>query len=398
MNFGLMGRNVFFKSATVVALAAAVFAVPVVQAAEAPADTGAAEAKVESAQYPAKSKFTHFRVGQRNVKSIFSDRDGVMWVGTSGGAIRYDTKTDEYRHFDVRNGLLANGVFHVSRIGSRVAVGTYGGGLAMLDESTGDFHIYNVPDGLGDAFVYDVLEAENGDAWIATWTGVNRIRKGELDNPDAWEIHTVKSTSGGLPNDWVYGLAQGKNNDIWLATEGGLTRYNYADQSWTNWQHADGLGAPYEMVKSQSKFSRDPAKYSSHHAQQKIEQGLQGVDTAYNPNYIVALEVDHNGQVWAGTWGAGLSRFDGKEWSVITVSDGLPSNHIFMLHEDAEQNMWIGTSHGLAMLPADGAKMKLYDMEDGLFSNAVFSMDTQQDGTLWIGSFGGVARINHLDD
>ncbi|MDH3587757.1 MAG: hypothetical protein OEQ30_11760, partial [Gammaproteobacteria bacterium] len=35
--------------------------------------------------------FTHFRVGERNVKTILSDGD-IVWVGTSAGVIRYDTR------------------------------------------------------------------------------------------------------------------------------------------------------------------------------------------------------------------------------------------------------------------------------------------------------------------
>jgi hypothetical protein len=71
--------------------------------------------------------FTHFRVGNKNVKRIFVDADTV-WVGTSGGVVRYDTRSDEYKLFDVQSGLLSNGVFHVSKLDGRIAVGTYGGG------------------------------------------------------------------------------------------------------------------------------------------------------------------------------------------------------------------------------------------------------------------------------
>ncbi len=80
-------------------------------------------------------KFTHFRVGNKNVKRIFVDGDTV-WVGTSGGAVRYDTRADEYKLFDTKSGLLSNGVFHVGRLGDRITVGTYGGGLALLDIKT----------------------------------------------------------------------------------------------------------------------------------------------------------------------------------------------------------------------------------------------------------------------
>ena len=341
-----------------------------------------------------KSKFVQYRVGSRNVKSMYADTNGVMWIGTSGGIIRYDVKQDDYRHYDVRNGLLANGVFHVSRIGGRIAVGTYGGGLAMYDEAADQWQIYNVPEGLGDAFVYDALEAENGDVWIATWTGVNRVVGGKLDDPKAWEVYTVDNTQGGLPNDWVYGLARGKNGEIWLATEGGLARYDYADAGWTSWKHSDGLGAPYEQVKDQNSFMRDPADYSSHHARQKKEQGLENVKTAYNPNYIVSLSVAPDGSVWAGTWGGGLSRFDGRQWKTYTVTDGLPSNHVFMLHHAADGQLWVGTSHGLARMTDKG--FDVYTTENGLYSNTVFSMETPEDGALWVGSFGGVARISEL--
>jgi len=333
-------------------------------------------------------KFTHFRVGNKNVKRIFVDGD-VTWVGTSGGAVRYDIRTDEYKLYDIKSGLLSNGVFYVGRLQGRLALGTYGGGLSLLDEAKQTWETYNIPEGLGDAFVYDVLHAKNGDVWVATWSGVNRIRGGALKDRSKWDLFTVDSTKGGLPNDWVYGLAEGRNGDIWLATEGGLARYRGGD--WHNWNHAKGLGAPYEKVKHQIEFKTDPSTVSQHHAKQKEEMGLTGVDVAYNPNYIVALAVDDNGMVWAGTWGGGLSRFDGKAWKTFTVDDGLPGNHVFMLHIDARKRLWIGTNNGLAT-PRDG-KFEVMTTADGLFSNRVFSMATGADGTLWVGSYGGVARI-----
>lgn len=334
-------------------------------------------------------KFTHFRVGNKNVKRIFADGD-VVWVGTSGGAIRYDTRTDEYKLYDVKSGLLSNGIFYVGKLRDRVALGTYGGGLSLLDARSQTWETYNIPEGLGDAFVYDVLEARNGDVWIATWSGVNRVRGGKLKDRSQWDLYTVENTKGGLPNDWVYGLAEGRNGDIWLATEGGLALYRQG--RWENWNHAKGLGAPYELVKNQIEFKNDPSKVSQHHAKQKEEMGLSGVDVAYNPNYVVALAVDAGGVVWAGTWGGGLSRFDGREWKRYTVADGLPGNHVFMLHIDKAGQLWIGTNNGLARMTADG-RFKVMTTQDGLFNNAVFSMATGADGTMWVGSFGGVAKI-----
>lgn len=338
------------------------------------------------------AKFVHFRTGNRNVKDMLLDGK-VLWVATSGGLIRYDTASEKFRLFDNQNGLLSNGMFHVGKLGGRIVVGTYGGGMSLYDEAKDRWETINVPDGLGDAFVYDVLEASNGDVWIATWSGVNRVRKGALRDRSKWELFTVENTKGGLPNNWVYGLAEGKNGDIWLATEGGLGRY--AGEKWDNWNHAKGLGAAYEKVKNDITFKSDPAQVSSHHARQKQEMGLSGINVAYNPNYIISLVVDAQGAVWAGTWGGGLSRFDGKTWTSYTTAEGLPGNHVFMLRIDAQKTLWVGTNNGLASLRE--GKFKTLNTNDGLFANNVFSMVTGQDGSLWVGSYGGVAHIAKTD-
>lgn len=373
-----LGRSNAADSATALAAPSA--------AAPAP---GGAVGKVGAAAADPAQKFTHFRVGNKNVKRIFVDGDTV-WVGTSGGAVRYDTRTDEYKLFDTKSGLLSNGVFYVGRLDDRTAIGTYGGGLALLDAKSGQVETYNIPEGLGDAFVYDVLKAKNGDVWIATWSGVNRIRGGDLKDRSKWELHTVASTKGGLPNDWVYGLAEGKDGAIWLGTEGGLALYQGG--GWQNWNHARGLGAPYEKVKDAIQYKNDPSKVSEHHAKQKQEMGLTDIDVAYNPNYIVSLAVDAQGVVWAGTWGGGLSRYDGKAWAQYTTAEGLPGNHVFMLHIDPRGQLWVGTNNGLAKMKAGGG-FEVMTAQDGLFNNAVFSMATARDGTLWVGSFGGVAKI-----
>lgn len=337
------------------------------------------------------AKFTHFNVGNSNVKSVYVDGKFV-WVGTSSGVIRYDTSTDEYRLYDTRNGLLSNGMFWVGKLGERIAVGTYGGGLSLYDQANDVWDNINLPDGLADAFVYGVMKLDNGDVWIATWSGANRIRGGNLKDRSKWDTYTVKNTNGGLPNDWVYGLAKGKNGEVWLATEGGLARYK--DGKWDNWNHSKGQGAPIEKVKNDPQFGNDPAKVSSHHARQKEEMGLKGVNVAYNPNYIISMQIDRDGAVWCGTWGGGLARFDGKTWRNYTMSDGLPGNHIFMLHYDQDGILWIGTNNGVARF--DGSKFTILTTADGLFSNTVFSMATAPDRTRWIGSFGGVARLTGL--
>ncbi len=340
-------------------------------------------------------RFTHFNVGQRNVKSIFADGD-IVWVGTSGGVIEYHTATGQHISHNVdSNALLSNGVFHVSKIGDKIAAGTYGGGLSLYDTNKKTWKNYNIPEGLGDQFVYDALTTKSGDVWVATWSGATLIRGGKMDDPDAWITYTVKNTNDGLANDWVYGLQEGQNGDVWLGTEGGLTLFR--DGKWKSWNHDDGLGAKYDEVKDDIKFTNDPGDASKHHARQKVEQGLEDVDIAFNPNYIISMVIDDDGNVWNGTWGAGLSMFDGEKWTTYTQSDGLPANHIFMLHKDKFGDIWAGTSKGLAKFKGHGKGFDVKTKLDGLFSDNVFSMAEADDGSVWLGSFGGVTLFREFE-
>jgi ligand-binding sensor domain-containing protein len=384
-----LGLNAHADSADVIQLAQAVPHPPVPGAPQhPPIPSGPVEREGKVSVDPA-AKFTHFRVGNKNVKSMYLDGK-VLWVGTSGGLVRYDTRDDSFKLFDARNGLLSNGMFYVGRVKGQIAVGTYGGGLSLLDEKTGKWKTYNIPEGLGDAFVYDVITVANGDIWIATWSGVNRVRGGALDDRSKWDLYTVENTKGGIPNDWIYGLAEGRNGEVWLATEGGMARW--ANGRWENWNHAKGLGAAYDRVKADIAFKNDPGKQSTHHAKQKQEMGLTDVNVAYNPNYVVSLEVDRDGTVWAGTWGGGLSRFDGKKWISYTTTEGLPGNHVFMLQKDDKGQLWIGTNNGLTRW-AEGKFAKPLTTADGLFANNIFAMTSGPTGDLWVGSYGGVAHL-----
>ena len=327
-----------------------------------------------------------FNVGQRNVKSLYVE-EGTAWIGTSGGLVRFQPNGNKYTHYDNKSGLLSNGVFYIGRVRGEIWVGTYGGGLSVFDEKNDTWQNYNIPNGMADAFVYDVVEAQNGDIWIATWSGANRILGGRLNDIASWQTYTVENTSGGLPNDWVYGLAEGANGEIWLATEGGLARF--VDDRWANWGHEDGLGAPYERVVGDIQFQNDPARFSSHHARQKVEQGLEDVKVAYNPNYVISMLIAPSGEVWAGTWGGGLSRFDGRRWQTYTVADGLPGNHVFALGQDSGGSIWVGTSNGLAKF--DGRRFVLYGRADGLYADVVFSIAFGADGSAWIGGTGGLS-------
>lgn len=63
---------------------------------------------------------------------------------------------------------------------------------------------------------------------------------------------------------------------------------------------------------------------------------------------------DKNGNLWFGTTGSGLFRYDGNSFTTYTTQDGLCDNHIYAILEDKSGNIWLGTEQGLCFY--DGKK------------------------------------------
>lgn len=330
--------------------------------------------------------YTHFRVGNNSVLAIYAE-ETVMWLGTSGGVVRYDTNSHEFATYDARNGLLSNGVLYLGKLQGKIAVGTYGGGLSLLDQGAQEWEHYSSADGLGDGFIYDALELPGGDLWIATGAGVIRVKGGALKDRAKWEVYTVESTSGGLPNNRIFRIAAGKDDSVWLATRGGLAKFR--NGKWENWTHAQGLGISEKGATSEVAFNLP--HLPPQNAGQTQDKRSVDARAVINPDHVAALEVGKNGIVWAGTRGGGLARFDGKTWTNYSVADGLPSNQVSTLNFDRNGQLLIGTKNGLAVLK--NGKFQVMTPAQGLLGENVFSVTTTRNGDLWVGGHGGVAQI-----
>ncbi len=137
-------------------------------------------------------------------------------------------------------------------------------------------------------------------------------------------------------------------------------------------------GSP-EVVLAKDRVSKDlnPQNFSSFGK-------LQGLKY----NVIQCLLKDRNGNLWMGTVGGGITRYDGKFFTHYTDAEGLLNNSVLSILEDRDGNLWFGTEAGLCRF--DGKFFTYYTETEGFTNSEVMSILEDQSGRLWLGTGGGL--------
>ncbi len=317
-----------------------------------------------------------FEVGRNvYVRALTVDQKSeTLWVGTSGGVNEIDLKSGQRSNTFTRNEGLANEYVFAIGIDTQGYkwFGTNSGGASRYRD--GKWKTYFPLHGLADYWVYAFANDPAGNLWIGTWAGASYfdLKTGKFRN--------YKKE---LINEWVYGLAIDGRGRVWFGTEGGVTMLD--GKKWTHWTHKDGLGAPNSENLSPS--TNTGLGTRSRHDLSVTGEGAP----TYNPNYTFAMLAEPDGTIWAGTWGGGASRFDGKQWRNYTVSDGLAGNIVYSIARDRDGALWFGTSNGVSRF--DGKSFVSFGKKDGLLDAHVYAVAAAPNGDVWVGTRHGVARI-----
>ena len=94
---------------------------------------------------------------------------------------------------------------------------------------------------------------------------------------------------------------------------------------------------------------------------------------------------DKNGNLWFGTTGEGVYRYNGKEFTQFTEKDGLSNNKVWSILEDTLGNIWFGTDDGVSRFDGKAISKISFTSPQPRF-NAVWSMMQEKSGTFWFGT------------
>ncbi|MEX0915681.1 MAG: diguanylate cyclase, partial [Wenzhouxiangellaceae bacterium] len=343
---------------------------------------------------------------------IHVDPQGVIWTSSYAGGV---SKTKSL------SGKLAHDVVGFPAEFSRVVrafwidedlrevwIGTSDGLAQLRPDPEGPRIFRHAGDrqgSLSDDVVYAVRRLHNGQLWVGTRTGLNRL------HPETGDFERyLKGDGRGLPDNRVRDLAEDARGRLWIATQGGLARYDDETDRFT-------------VFRSRPGSSNDDSN-------------------SLSSNELTALHVDEEGFIWIGTNVAGLNRLDPETgdftwfeagpdglshrsvWDAVRIGDtvwaatfsgglnridlssgsvthflerdGLANNVVYRIVPDDRGRLWLSTNASISVFDTEAGRFLNYNPRDGLQnyeynSNAAFR---DAAGRIWFGGVDGIDIIN----
>jgi hypothetical protein len=234
-----------------------------------------------------------------------------------------------------------------------------------------------------------------GAMWVGTYMGGLAVLQ-----DSAWTIYNTSNSE--LPHNYINSIAIDKNNVKWIGTDGGgLARFDG-----TTWQvfKTSNSGLPSNVV--MSVFCDDDGiiwvgTYFGGVARFDGEKWI-----VYNSdncpllsNKVVTITKDTKKMLWVGTQGGGLGSFDGKDWTIYTERNSkLTSDYIYSIVIDNENNKWVGTGGGGIAVFNDVYWISFSSKNSKIADDNIRPIVVDDNGNKWVGTYiGGLNSFNGED-
>ncbi|HET9440208.1 MAG TPA: two-component regulator propeller domain-containing protein, partial [Longimicrobiales bacterium] len=362
------------------------------------------------------------------VRALYVDRSGVVWVGTSTGGVAW-----------FRNGRLHTLRTVAGRtIGDVTRITADASGTIWINAGDG---VLRIPHGDVSAGVWHaapssrtefLLQDRTGAVWFAR---AGRTRRESTDPQQHYEVSVAGSIMVEDAGDgyWVgtindgaffvradntspavhhYPLPDGRrgyrvrsalvDNDggVWLGTNAnGLLRARR--NLFTTYRSEHGLS--HEVATAIFADRRGTVWVATNcGGVNAIGAARRSVQT-FNPRSpqdpsgdpcVFALTEDREGRMWQGSYGGGVSALPAVAGQPREIISGLPDLEVLALFTDRDGTMWVGMRNGGLALVENRSVRMTYTVAHGLANNSVRTIYQTRDGALWIGTVDGLSRFS----
>jgi diguanylate cyclase (GGDEF)-like protein len=286
--------------------------------------------------------------------------------------------------------------------------------------------------------LFAALEDHDGGIWLGF--GGNGIER--WPGPNEW---MGWSQSEGLPDSVVWSIARDTKKRLWVGTSTGLAMWAPSRHKWRVWKAKNGLpgeirnmvitpeGTLWALSYPDRVFWIDLQTLSLHRIKVPIHAGNvayfnitlgpggtlwasndEVIDQYKNVNGRITrksisvpdtvkmattiLRITPEGVIW-GSGPRGVSRFDGKQWQLITTQNGLLNDPVEELSAATADDAWISyyAANGVTRIHMnqDGhPQLRVYTTADGLASNSIYLISRDHNGNVWLGGDRGLSVLH----
>jgi ligand-binding sensor domain-containing protein/class 3 adenylate cyclase/HD superfamily phosphodiesterase len=368
------------------------------------------------------SPYNSQSLSNNNVLSVFIDKKGKAWAGTSDG-LNYMTSEGKFRRFHSNEnnpfGLSHHAIkaIHEDKVGD-IWIGTSGGGLNKYDRSKNQFTRFqshlNLPNSLANNTIYCITEDKTGSLWIGTNGGISRFDRSKQNFA---HFRSIPGNSNSINSNVIWSLYKDSKGKIWAGTDQGLNSIDLQSEGVKRYLNKSSLHnrysneSVYSILEDKSKIiwvGTDAGVFFIGPSDEFIPLKGQGKAFSELSGFrIYSLNEDSKKRLWIGTK-EGLFILSGNRKNLSHFrhdpkKEGTIGNNVIRsVFEDSKGDIWVGTNGGglnkAIFFNKDSLFFKSYKNSDDPFSlnnNIVLTITEDHNNTIWLGTYGG--GLNKFD-
>jgi len=291
------------------------------------------------------------------VTQLLFDREGSLWIATSGSGLYKYGVTDF-------NKCGSDKLGSVMAIAKDKSGAVWLGSRELTTIKHGKVKFYPVNIGNPSGVTAIKVNGKN-ETWVASYAGL-----GKYDSlKDKFTWYTREQ---GLSSQYITSIDFDDLGNLWCGTnDGGLNFYSGSKFKTISVQ--EGLSG--RMVNAILYFHKLKTLFaSSDRGLDVVKDGrIEKIDLPELANTpVISMSVYRDSVMLLGSSGSGILIFDplrGKK-KIISTRDGLPSNLIYFVAPDKNNFIWVGTEQGISRLrlnrSAEISELRNYGFDNGL--------------------------------
>jgi ligand-binding sensor domain-containing protein/signal transduction histidine kinase len=269
----------------------------------------------------------------------------------------------------------------------------------------------NDPFSISNHIITCLAEDGDGNIWVGTSNGLNKY------DWKADKFYKYKNDPGdknSLSNNYILSILKDKSGTIWIGTSDGLNKYSFESNNFTVIKKVSdkikpGIGCAVTKIIENSNGNLWLGTWNGLTCMQKDGKVLSllfpnpVIANNVNLRFCYVLYEDQNKNLWIGTNGKGLIKYNQQTGKVVNYlfsadnPNSISNNYVSSILEDRSNNLWIGTSNGLNKFNPSGNNFTrvYHDTHNpySLVGNTVSSLIQDKDGLIWVSTFRGISRF-----